>query len=119
MIESEDFQNAMTLPLGPTNTFVLLQKSDTNQISEFFIPKPQYTLPAQASCFRIRFEHSEDIQLNCYCPGLVDIFYDSRNEYHIENNYSTTFNELNYSKPSESYQWYQSREVIKGFKFIR
>ena len=119
MIECDEFQNAMTLPLGPTNTFVLVQKSDTNLISEFFIPKPQYALPVQVPCFRIRIDNCQGVQTNCLCPSAVNVLHDSRSEYHIESEDFNILNEPSKCIPSAPYQWYQSREVIKGFKFLR
>ncbi|CAL7949599.1 unnamed protein product [Xylocopa violacea] len=117
MLECSEFQDALTLPLNPTNTFVLIQKSDTNSMSEFFLPKPQYVPPVKTSnCFVIKLQHND--QIKCNCADVVKVY----NEV-SESNYNKStdvefINNLNVNA-HVPYQWYQSREVIKGFKFLR
>lgn len=118
MVACDEFQDAINLPIGPTNTFVLVRKRDVNQLSNFFIPKPQYSFPLQASSFHIRIDHSKNIQMNCRCSSAVKIFHDSKSDYHMENENLNSSNQSS-SCNSSSYQWYQARNVIKGFKFFR
>lgn len=122
MIDCEEFQEAMTMPIGPTNTFVLVRKSDVNPLSTFFIPKPQYTFPVQTSHFHIQLDHNKDIQTSCTCSSAVKVFHDQKNEYITDNEKLNSFNKSNScesSTSSSSYQWYQARKVIKGFKYFR
>ncbi|XP_015117633.1 MAD2L1-binding protein [Diachasma alloeum] len=111
VIECQEFQEAMTVPLGPTNTFVLLQKSDSNPKSDFFLPKPHYSPNSQTSSFCIRLHHKEIVE-DCQCSSVVRPYYDNPKD-----------------RPEEiaeekqeivaPYLWYQSREVVKGFKYQR
>ncbi|XP_051173086.1 MAD2L1-binding protein-like [Leptopilina boulardi] len=115
IVDCDAFQEALNLPIGPTNTFVLVRKSDANQLSTFFIPKPQYSFPLQSSSFHIRLDHSKDFQINCRCSSAIKVFHDSRKEFLLDLN---LFDKSN-SCESTRYQWYQARKVIKGFKFFR
>ncbi|XP_031831303.1 MAD2L1-binding protein [Nomia melanderi] len=120
MSECSEFQDAISSPLTLTNTFVLLEKSDSNLISEFFLPKPYYIPPIKNSkCFIIKLQHSNQIKMDCNCIDLVKIY----NE--LSESDSKKTEDINFLKNSNEnitnvpFQWYQSREVIKGFKFIR
>ncbi|KZC06209.1 PREDICTED: MAD2L1-binding protein [Dufourea novaeangliae] len=120
MIGCSEFQDAISLPLNPTNTFVLVQKSDRNSVSEFFLPKPQYVPPIRSSnCFVIKFHHNNQVKIDCNCTDIVKVY----NEVcESDSNKDGDINVLNNSNEiikNIPYQWYQSREVIKGFKFIR
>ena len=107
----------MTTPLGPTNTFVLVQKKDPHKISEFFIPKPQFNLSSNnTTSFHIRLRYSEDNLLICNCQNLVKVYQDSSNGHCKKDN---CIIEMSNYKSTVSYQWYQSKEVFKGFKFLR
>ncbi|XP_043272965.1 MAD2L1-binding protein [Venturia canescens] len=119
IVECEEFQEAMTVPLGVTNTFVLLQKSDSNPTSDFFLPKPQYIPPTQATtCFAIKFRQNSSEVVNCHCKNVIKIYHDFPQIIHENNDSHNDYNskERQHNYP---YLWYQSREVIKGFKFIR
>lgn len=105
----------MTLPQGPTNTFVLVQKSDSNTKSDFFLPKPQYAPPIQTStCVTIKIQHNESINANCTCLNIVKIHHDNDES-------SVDDIPMNIIKncTKKPYLWYQSKEVVKGFKYIR
>ncbi|XP_076234011.1 MAD2L1-binding protein [Calliopsis andreniformis] len=120
MLECSEFQDAISAPLNPTNTFVLIQKSDSNSLSEFFLPKPQYMPPIKTTnCFIIKLHHKDQIQMDCNCVDIVKVY----NEVFETNpNKDKDIQFLNNSHgniTSVPYQWYQSKEVIKGFKFVR
>ncbi|XP_012273387.1 MAD2L1-binding protein [Orussus abietinus] len=123
MIACSEFQEAVASPLGPTNTFILLHKSDSNVISEFFLPKPQYAPPVRVPMsFRIKFQLSESFKTSCNCMALVKIYHESSREHVIERLTLQSKESLEsdaYHSTMAPYQWYQSREIIKGFKFIR
>ncbi|XP_043511903.1 MAD2L1-binding protein isoform X2 [Frieseomelitta varia] len=75
ILECPEFQAALSLPLSPTNTFVLIQKSDDNLVSEFFLPKPQYIPSNQSSnYFVIKLQHNDQVRLNCNCMNLVKVY---------------------------------------------
>lgn len=99
----------MTLPLKPTNTFVLVQKKDPHKISEFFVPKPQFKYSFNVSSFHIKL-NSNDNQISCNCENLIKVYQDSL---------STNNSQSNDLRSQVQYQWYQSKEVFKGFKFFR
>lgn len=121
MLECSEFQDALTLPLNPTNTFVLIQKSDNNTVSDFFLPKPQYIPPIHTSnYFIIKLQYNDQRKLNCNCIDIVKV-YNEISESNIESkNKDIEFlNNSRINTTHMSYQWYQSKEVIKGFKFLR
>lgn len=118
ILEYTELQDEMTVPLGPTNTFVLVQKKDPHKTSEFFVPKPQFDLSSQnMTSFHIRLNYNEDMQLNCNCENLVNVYSDSCEGHYKEQNYMVE--KSNNNESEISYQWYQSKEVFKGFKFLR
>lgn len=104
-----DFQDEMTLPLKPTNTFVLVQKKDPHKVSEFFVPKPQFKFSSNINSFHIKLNCGDNSQ-PCNCENLIKVFQDS---------FLTNNSQSNDLRSSVQYQWYQSREVFKGFKFLR
>ncbi|XP_068981461.1 MAD2L1-binding protein [Bombus flavifrons] len=120
MLECPAFQDALTLPLHPTNTFVLIQKSDSNSVSEFFLPKPLYVPSKQNSnYFVIKLQHKDQVKIDCNCINVVKV-YNEVSESNTNIDKDTEFlNNSNVSITHGPYQWYQSKEVIKGFKFIR
>ena len=120
MLECSEFQDAITAPLNPTNTFVLIQKSDSNSVSEFFLPKPQYMPAVKASnSFVIKLRHNDKIQTSCNCIEIVKV-YNEVSEASSDKDMDVRFvNKSNENISNAPYQWYQSREVIKGFKYLR
>ena len=120
MLECEEFQNEMTLPMGLTNTFVLVHKQDSRKVSEFFLPKPHFTLLTQnTSSFYIHLNYRENNQFQCNCRNLITVYNDSERHYE---------NDMNEAKPLKKdlrqdlnvpYQWFQSKDIFKGFKFLR
>lgn len=124
--ESREFQEAMTLPLSPTNTFILVQKSDSNRVSEFFLPKPRYALPTgtAGSRFHIQFCDQDQYDWDCDCGNAVRVYQDSDSSC---SDLATSQSMTRQNSPEgrlawcedSAYQWYQSRDVIKGFKFSR
>ncbi|KAK0082264.1 hypothetical protein PV325_010764 [Microctonus aethiopoides] len=118
LIECPEFQEAMTAPLCPTNTFVLVQKSDSNPKSEFFLPKPQYTPPIQTTtCISIKFYHNEDIPMACTCSSIVKVYNDNESNQNNDCNLSDKIDD--FTKTKAPYLWYQSRAIVKGFKYSR
>lgn len=116
MLECDEFQEAMSAHSGITNTFVMLKKRDANSVSDFFLPKPQYIPPTQStSCFKIKFCQNAQVEMQCTCRTLVKVYHDSYNT-HTKNKDSVRCTESNGSVHS-SYEWYQSKQIIKGFKF--
>lgn len=118
MLASSEFQDALTVPLGLTNTFILVQKDDTNSVSDFFLPKPQYAPPTRTPCFTIKFNHEREVNVNCSCEDAVKV-YDERFE---ARNYSISVNSFQSNGNCNNQvlsKWYQSREIIKGFKYVR
>lgn len=120
MLECSEFQDALASPLNPTNTFVLIQKSDSNSVSEFFLPKPQYAPPVHVSnYFVIKLQHNDTINDICNCMSLVRVYND------VSEPSDRKRKSVEFVKNSDagarpvSYQWYQSKEVIKGFQFLR
>ncbi|XP_076637560.1 MAD2L1-binding protein [Colletes latitarsis] len=120
MLECSKFQDAISSPINLTNTFVFIQKSDSHSMSEFFLPKPQYIPPTQnTNCFFIKLHHNDQIKMDCNCIDIIKVYNElsesntnkDRNIQHLHNSNEDTTN--------IPYQWYQSREVIKGFKYIR
>ncbi|XP_011303462.1 MAD2L1-binding protein [Fopius arisanus] len=111
VIECQEFQDAMTVPLVPTNTFVLLQKSDSNPKSDFFLPKPQYSPNSQSLSFCIKLHHNE-IRGDCQCSGIVRPYFDNPND---------RLQDISEEKHDvvAPYLWYQSKEIVKGFKYQR
>lgn len=120
MLECSEFQDAITSPLNPTNTFVLVQKSDSHSISEFFLPKPQYVPPIRTSnCFLIKLHHSDQIKMDCNCIDIVKV-YNELTESNINKDKDIQYlHNSNGNIINVPYQWYQSREVFKGFKYVR
>lgn len=126
MTESQEFQDAMTLPLMPTNTFVLVQKYDCNRVSEFFLPKPRFVLPTvvTGSCFHIRLGYRDRYALDCNCANTIRVYQDPDSS---SLDSATSLNITEQTIPEEhvawfedaTYQWYQSRDIIKGFKLSR
>lgn len=103
----------MSHPLGLTSTFVLLQKAD-RKTTEFFMPKPHFAVPSgpRVNSFTFKFKHVEETP--CECNSIIHIyndFYDEKAANFVSSDVSDT-EELRYS-------WYQSRQVIKGFKYFR
>ncbi|XP_046750878.1 MAD2L1-binding protein-like [Diprion similis] len=124
--ESGEFQEAMALPLMPTNTFFLLQKSDSNKVSEFFVPKPRYTVSnvTAGSRFHLKLSHKSQEMWNCNCKNTVSVYRDRDVSYlesaPSQNTAENGSTEKMFEGIQDSiYQWYQSRDIIKGFKFSR
>ncbi|XP_018373104.1 PREDICTED: MAD2L1-binding protein isoform X1 [Trachymyrmex cornetzi] len=116
MFECDEFQKAMNAPLNMTNMFIMLKKSDSNSVSDFFLPKPQYVPSVQtAGCFKIKLCQSDQVEIRCNCRTLIKVYHDSCMTY-LENEDDVQYTQYNNSTQS-SYQWYQSKQVIKGFKF--
>lgn len=105
-----DFQDEMTVPLKPTNTFVLVQKKDPHKISKFFVPKPQFKYSSNVTSFHIKLNCSENNEFSCNCENLIKVYQDS---------FSTNNSESIDLRSQVQFQWYQSKEVFKGFKFLR
>ncbi|KAK2576445.1 hypothetical protein KPH14_005777 [Odynerus spinipes] len=120
MMECSEFQDVMTLPLGPTNTFLLLQKSDNNSISSFFLPKPQYISPMQTTpSFRIKLLQKNQFNIDCNCANLVQIYREMASPCNKDDS-TVQFQEHSHEQTVQApFRWYQSREVIRGFKYIR
>ncbi|CAD1480236.1 unnamed protein product [Heterotrigona itama] len=120
ILQCPEFQAALSLPLSPTNTFVLIEKSDNNLVSEFFLPKPQYIPSNQSSnYFVIKLQHNDQVRLNCNCINVVKV-YNEVSESDTNRSKDIEFlSKSNVSIVHVPYQWYQSREVIRGFKFLR
>ncbi|OXU28257.1 hypothetical protein TSAR_001085 [Trichomalopsis sarcophagae] len=147
-----EFQEELSTPLFPTNTFVLVQKRDPKKTSEFFIPKPQFALPSRnMACLNIRLNYDENQTFNCECkrmrpdfPVYNDNFkvlrghcvymgqhmtwsnpFKSRlreGEFRTRHSCTEDHSKMKKSLNNESnlpYLWYQSKEVLKGFKFIK
>lgn len=96
--------------------FVMLKKHDSNSVSEYFLPKQQYEPPAQTrSCFNIRLCQGDETDIQCNCRTLVKVYHESCKTQ------LTDENDVQYSQHNSStqslYQWYQSKLIIKGFKF--
>ncbi|KAG7200120.1 hypothetical protein KM043_000562 [Ampulex compressa] len=118
MLQCTELQEELMLPLSPTNTFVLLQKTDSNSVSEFFLPKPQYTPASPTStCFRIKLQHNSQVIPQCNCVEIVKV-YDEVSDTAIAERKEVQTAESN-ALDQASYIWYQSKEVIKGFKYAR
>ncbi|EZA60671.1 hypothetical protein X777_14277 [Ooceraea biroi] len=118
ILECEEFQEAMSAPLGVTNTFIMLKKSDRNSVSDYFLPKPQYTPPTETTrldCFKIKLCHDNQVDIPCTCRTLIKIYHDSCKT-DSENETDVQCSQYNGSTQS-LYQWYQSKQVIRGFKF--
>lgn len=114
MLECDEFQEAMSIPSSITNTFVMLKKSDANSVSEFFLPKPQYTPPTQnVNRFKIKLCQNNQADVQCNCRTLVKVYHDSYKTMN-EDDVQCTQND---SPVHSSYRWYQSKQIIKGFKF--
>ena len=120
MLECSEFQDALTSPLHPTNTFVLIQKSDSNAVSEFFLPKPQYIPPIHTSnYFVIKLQHSDQVKVDCNCIDIVKVYNEVSDCNTNKGRDIQLLNNSNGNNTHSPYCWYQSKEVIKGFKFIR
>ncbi|XP_024936093.1 MAD2L1-binding protein [Cephus cinctus] len=120
MFENTEFQEAISVPLAPTNTFVLLHKKDYNMVSQFFLPKPQYMLPERiANRLCIKLDHINEIPSDCNCTTLVKVHHDSFNANYVEDSIKDSLDLSKHCTADIPYQWYQSKEVIKGFKFVR
>ncbi|XP_076666337.1 MAD2L1-binding protein [Andrena cerasifolii] len=120
MLECSEFQDAIIAPLNPTNTFVLIQKSDSNTVSEFFLPKPQYMPAVKASnTFVIKLRHNDKIQMSCNCIKLVKVYNEVSRASSDKDTDVQFVDKSNGNVMNAPYQWYQSREVLKGFKFVR
>ncbi|KOC64730.1 hypothetical protein WH47_00233 [Habropoda laboriosa] len=119
MLECSEFQDALNSPLNPTNTFVLIQKSDSNSMSEFFLPKPQY-IPSKhtTNYFVLKLKYKDEIKIDCNCADIVKI-YNEESETYTNGEDIGFLNNSSVNIPHAPYQWYQSKEVIKGFKFLR
>lgn len=106
----------MNIPLSMTNMFIMLKKNDGNSASDFFLPKPQYILPTQqsTSC-RIKLCQNDQVNIECNCESLVAVYHDSF-KIQLENEDNVQYTQYNSSNQS-LYQWYQSKQIIKGFKF--
>ncbi|XP_046835980.1 MAD2L1-binding protein-like [Vespa velutina] len=119
MMECTEFQDAMTLPLGPTNTFLLLQKSHNNSISNFFLPKPHYIPSIQTSqTFRIKLLYNNQLDIDCNCRNLVKVYRELTNPCKNDSTMQCE-KQSNEQIVQAPFLWYQSREVIKGFKYVR
>jgi len=116
MLACNEFQEAMNASSNMTNMFVMLRKSGSNSVSNFFLPKPEYVPPVQTtSSFRIKLCHSDQVDMQCNCRTLVKVYQDSCKTY-AENEDNVQYTQYNSSTQS-SYRWYQSKQIIKGFKF--
>jgi len=116
MLECQEFQEAMNIPLNMTNMFIMLKKRDTNVVSEFFLPKPQYMPPIQTtSCFKIKLCQNDLLDMQCNCRTLIKVYHDSCKT-HLEDDEDVQYTDYDSSTQS-SYRWYQSKQIIKGFKF--
>ncbi|GAB1863624.1 MAD2L1-binding protein [Camponotus japonicus] len=117
LLECDEFQEAMNIPLSMTNMFIMLKKNDGNSASDFFLPKPQYILPTQqsTSCFRIKLCQSDQVNIECNCESLVAVYHDSF-KIQLEDEDNVQYTQYN-SSNQFLYQWYQSKQIIKGFKF--
>ncbi|KAI4484378.1 hypothetical protein M0802_013105 [Mischocyttarus mexicanus] len=119
MLQCTEFQDAMTLPLGPTNTFVMLQKSDSNSISHFFLPKPHYIPSIQTpQSFRIKLLDNNKLNVNCNCTNLVHVYRELGKSYE-DDSIGQCEEQSNEQTVQAPFRWYQSREIIKGFKYVR
>lgn len=111
---------------------MLVQKRDPHKTSEFFIPKPQFALSSRnMACLNIRLNYNENQVSSCNCknmhpnfPVWSELFKPRRSieEYKIRRTCVKEHSEMKKSRNDESdlpYLWYQSKEVFKGFKFIR
>ncbi|XP_014218416.1 uncharacterized protein LOC106646799 [Copidosoma floridanum] len=128
IFQCPEFQDEMALPLGLTNTFILLHKDDPRGISEFFVPKPQFSVPShKTTTFHIKLEYTVDILDDCKCGRRVPVCRDGvrkffthqisylfRNQDHDSEDV-TKKNKFNSDLPL-NLAWYQSKEVFKGFK---
>ncbi|KAL7294720.1 hypothetical protein TKK_0012014 [Trichogramma kaykai] len=118
MLNCEEFQQEMTVPLGLTNTFVLVQKRDSRKISEYFVPKPQFNFSSQnTASFLIKLNYNGGNEFNCNCGNLIRVFNDfDQNCYDDDSeNVEKCDNDIS----EIPYQWYQSKDILKGFKFLR
>ncbi|XP_012523357.1 MAD2L1-binding protein [Monomorium pharaonis] len=117
MLECDKFQEAMNVPLSMTNMFIMLRKSDSNSVSDFFLLKPQYVPPNQtANRFKIKLCQSDQVDMQCDCRTLVKVYRDSC-ETCLENEENDVQYTQYNSSTESSYRWYQSKQIIKGFKF--
>lgn len=119
MLECDEFQEAMSTPSSITNTFIMLKKRDNNPVSDFFIPKPQYVLPTQStSCFKIRLCQNDSVDTQCTCRTLVKVYHDSCKIHAAEDNHEDNIQYIQRDISTQcSYRWYQSKQIIKGFKY--
>lgn len=117
ILESSEFQDAMSLPLGPTNTFVMLEKSDCNSTSDFFLLKPQYSPPV--TCFRVKLHQSNQTKLVCNCIDMVKVYHELSESADNQTAESCLLRNPDGEIMQAPYKWYQSKEVIRGFKYIR
>lgn len=117
ILKCEEFQDAMALPLGTTNTFIMLEKSDCNTTSEFFLLKPQYSPPV--TCFRIKLHHSDQAKLDCNCIDMIKVYHEVSESSDKETAESRFLRNSEGKIIQAPYRWYQSKEVIKGFKYFR
>lgn len=117
MLECDKFQEAMSTPLSLTNTFIMLKKKDSNPISDFFVPKPQYMLPTQTISFNIKLCQNNQVDTQCTCRTLVKVYHDSHKIHAAENNEDDVQYSQRNSSSQSLYRWYQSKQVIKGFKY--
>ncbi|XP_078034396.1 MAD2L1-binding protein [Augochlora pura] len=121
MLECSDFQDAISTPMSLTNTFVLIEKSDRNSVSEFFLPKPSYALPVKkVNCFTFKLSNNNHINMDCNCIHVLKIYNDLPSDSNSKEDSNIEFlKNLNENIENMPFQWYQSREIIKGFKFVR
>lgn len=110
----------MTVPVGLTNTFVLLQKSDRNPKSEFFLPRPQYNPTMQmATCFSIKLTHKQSHSTGCTCSSIVKVYHDNITD-NSDTNLHDELDKIELPAVDDiPYVWYQSKDVVKGFKYTR
>ncbi|EFN85910.1 MAD2L1-binding protein [Harpegnathos saltator] len=118
MLECDEFQTAMSIPISATNTFIMLKKKDSNPISDFFIPKPQYVIPTQTTSFNIRLCQSNQVNIQCTCRNLVKVHHDSYTLHAAEDYNEDNVQYIQHdSSTQSSYHWHQSKQIIKGFKY--
>ncbi|XP_014478367.1 PREDICTED: MAD2L1-binding protein isoform X2 [Dinoponera quadriceps] len=117
MLECDEFQEAMNIPLSITNTFIMLKKRDSNPVSDFFVPKSQYALPTQTITFNIRLCQNNQVDIQCTCRTLVKVYHDSYKIHTTKDNDEDNVQYIQRSSSPSSYRWYQSKQIIKGFKY--
>lgn len=90
-MKSQQLQQLLTKTLPITNVYILIKKSKHNlEQEEHFLPKDNFKMPA--NCTQVNFDFNESK------ASIGSDYLDSNNACECE------------------CQWYQSKEIIKGFK---